>query len=220
MADLLKIGYHEPSVHIRGGVTTSDISQPGSTTAAQAVKPADAPVPCPPSWRRRITGRLVGLVVVGLLLGAVIVASFYGWARLAATGGISGGEYAELNLQAMGAFDLDQIKARNEDIPSQWRAMDGKKVALIGQTWSPDTAGHAHNFELCYSIANCCFSGPPQIQHFVFASVPADEPGADITYGDTIILKGILHVGVQNDPETGAVLSVYRFDASHIARVY
>jgi hypothetical protein len=120
----------------------------------------------------------------------------------------------------MSLFEMDQVNARDEDIPTKWRDMDGKKVILIGETWAPDGANGARSFELCYSIANCCFGGPPKVQHFVFAKVVPEKPDAPVGVGDTIAIHGILHVGVQRDSDTGKVLSIYRIDVTDVTHVH
>src|SRR5690606_20800474 len=85
------------------------------------------------------------------------------------TGGIKDrGDYKEVDLKAMSDWDFDQVRGSLEDVPPQWRALDGERVLLTGEMWAPNSFGGAlDRFELVYSISKCCFSGPPQIQHFV-----------------------------------------------------
>ena len=69
-------------------------------------------------------------------------------------------------------------------------------------------------FTLVYSISNCCFNGPPKVQHFVAASV---LPGGEAEYSsDLVDVVGTLHVGVQT--AEGHVQSVYRIDVEKVSR--
>jgi hypothetical protein len=185
-------------------------------------KPDYAPPEYQPTWRERINPRMIGVVVVGMLIVGLIGSMFFTWAQQVVTGGIvNHGDYSELNLKSMSLFEMDQKNGRDEDIPSKWRAMDGKKVVLIGEVWQPDSVGPqgAHNFQLCYSIANCCFGGPKKLQHFVMASVPTDHDGVQAITGASARVEGILHVGIQRDPELGTPISVYRLDVTSVAPV-
>jgi hypothetical protein len=197
---------------------TSEMSQPATPPRVGVLKPDYAPAPYEPTWRERINPRMIGVVVVGMLIVGLIGAMFYTWAEQALTGGIvKEGNYFNCNLKAMSLFEMDSRNARDEDIPSRWRALDGQKVILVGETWSPESAGDGiRSFQLCYSIANCCFGGPPKIQHFVHARIAPNFPGADITVGEPVRVEGVLHVGVQRDPEAGTILSVYRIDVTNV----
>jgi len=125
-----------------------------------------------------------------------------------------GGVYVA-DLRAMADFNLDQIDGQTSDIPLAFRKLDGKRVELAGQMWCPlDAAGQVRSFDLCYSITNCCFRGPPQTQHFVHVSVP---PGAAVRPMQGIVcVTGTLHVEVERSG--GAVISVYRMDAERVSQ--
>jgi hypothetical protein len=160
----------------------------------------------------RINFRLVGFVTVMMLL---VGYPLYQFADEAISGGIKNhGDYAEVNLKAMSNFSFDQINGRLEDIPPQWRQLDGKRVQLIGEMWQPNVAaGKIQNFELVYSIAKCCFSGPPQIQHFVQANVEGDRK---VGYYDGLVkVTGTLHVNVTKGPD-GKVASVYQLSVENV----
>jgi hypothetical protein len=118
------------------------------------------------------------------------------------------------DLRTLSNFDLDQINGRTEDIPRELRDLDGKRVQMRGQMWSPNDAdGRLRNFELVYSIANCCFSGPPKVQHLVKAKL---HDGAVVRYaGGRVDVIGTLHVGVQKDGD--AIDSVYRVDVESVS---
>ena len=78
----------------------------------------------------------------------------------------------------MSTFPFDQNNGAIDDVPEQWRALDDQKVILYGEMWNdiaPATSSTASSS--CYSIAKCCLSGPPQIQHFVHSKVVDDKQG-------------------------------------------
>ena len=60
---------------------------------------------------------------------------------------------------------------------------------------------------MVYSIAKCCFNGPPQIQHFVDAKVTNGK--VDVVSG-LVRLWGTLRVDVKQ--ENGKVSGVYSLD--------
>jgi hypothetical protein len=134
------------------------------------------------------------------------------------TGGVKqlDGGYTYVDLKAMSTFTFDQANGTMNDVPQKWRELDGKKVVLHGEMWEPSGAGPTvEQFELVYSIAKCCFSGPPQIQHFVHSQA---QPGAKLGYYEgTVEVKGVLHVNVKK--EAGAVKSVYQLDVESVQPV-
>jgi hypothetical protein len=103
----------------------------------------------------------------------------------------------------------------NDDIPKRYRQLDGKRVLLTGQMYEPYTAeGKIRAFTLVYSISNCCFNGPPKVQHFIQAIVPV---GKSVEYSpDFVDVVGTLHVGVESGE--GHVQSVYRIDVEKVVR--
>jgi hypothetical protein len=132
------------------------------------------------------------------------------------TGGITHrGDLLVVDLKALSSFEMDQDIGTTEDIPPRYRQLDGKRVLLIGQMWEPYTAdGQIRAFTLVYSISNCCFSGPPKVQHFIQATVPANQ---SVDYSpDFVDVVGTLHVGVES--AEGHVQSVYRIDVEKVAK--
>jgi hypothetical protein len=122
----------------------------------------------------------------------------------------------EIDLKAMSNFEMNQISATNDDIPRAYRNLDGQRVKLVGEMWSPDVAaGRVKSFQLCYSITQCCFNGPPKVQHFVKATV---MPSVQCFPADGLIrVVGTLHVSVEmND---GRIQSVYRIDVEKLEPV-
>src|SRR3712207_5337183 len=153
----------------------------------------------------RISPRMVFFIaLMALLVGYPI----YVMLDMQLSGGIkaAGGGYTYVDLKTMSSFTFDQSNGTMQDVPAKWRELDGKKIILHGEMWDPTGAGtNVESFELVYSIAKCCFSGPPQIQHFVHCK-PLD--GARIGYYEgTVEVKGVLHVNVKRDQ--GKVSSVF-----------
>ena len=162
--------------------------------------------------RERINLRMIAFIAfIALLVGYPV----YVMLDMQLTGGVkaAAGGYTEVDLKAMSTFTFDQANGTINDIPQKWRDLDGKKVILHGEMWQPTGAGPTvDGFELVYSIAKCCFSGPPQIQHFVHATA---EKGAKLGYYEgTVVVKGTLHVNVKK--ETGRVTSVYQLDVESV----
>jgi len=123
------------------------------------------------------------------------------------------GQLLDVDMKAMSDFNLDQINGMTTDIPSFYRALDGKRVELAGEMWVPGSAGGpVDQFDLVYSIMNCCFNGPPRVQHFVKATV---LPGHRVEYTRGIVnVIGTLHVGVE---KVGSQIgSVYRLDVEQV----
>ena len=165
--------------------------------------------------RERISFRMIFFIAfITLLVGYPV----YVLLDMRLSGGVkqlrSG--YTFVDLKAMSTFPFDQNNGTMDDVPPKWRELDGKKVVFHGEMWNPQLAGPTvENFELVYSIAKCCFSGPPQIQHFVHSTV---EKGAKVGYYEgTVEVKGTLHVDVKKDQ--GKVASVYQLDVESVEPV-
>ena len=163
----------------------------------------------------RFNLRIVAFVAVfAVLLGIPI----YLYLDAALTGGIKkqGDAYA-VDLKAMSTFPFDQENGRQEDVPQRWRDLDGKTVVMTGEIapGSTSAAGVDQKFDLVYSVAKCCFTGTPQIQHFVKITVPPDAK-TSITTDGTLQVRGVLHVKVTRDPEQGKVTGVYHVTAAAI----
>jgi len=164
----------------------------------------------------RINMRLIVFTVVML---AVIGYPIYLFVDEAVSGGIHDrGDYKEVNLQAMSTFSFDQQNGTVDQIPSKWRDLDGKKVVLTGEMWAGGAAvDEVTHFDLVYSKTKCCFSGPPQVQHFVKSHVVGDRR---VPYYDSQVrVTGTLHINVQKNPETGAVASVYSLDVDQVEQL-
>jgi hypothetical protein len=160
----------------------------------------------------RINFRMLFLIaLVALLVGypvyVLIDSQLSGGIHAAANG------YKEVNLKAMSTFEFDQVNGQLQDIPKQWRDLDGQKVILHGEMWSPTGADNdVQNFVLVYSIAKCCVTSTPLVQHFVHS-----KPMKNVTvqyYPGQVEVKGILHVDVKK--EMGRVASIYHVDVESV----
>lgn len=161
-------------------------------------------------WSGRINFRMIIFAAVVL---ALVGAPVYIYLDSRLSGGIKNhGDYLEVDLKAMSNFPFDQINGTVNDIPQRFRDLDGKRVMVEGEIWAPNSAGNdLRNFELVYSIAKCCFSGPPQIQHFV-QSKPVK--GTIPYYSGLVRVVGTLHVNVQK--AGGQVSSVYQLQVESV----
>jgi hypothetical protein len=162
--------------------------------------------------RERFNFRMIGF---GLFVLVLVGYPMYVYVDSVVSGGIkdAGDGYKLVDLKAMSSFLFDQNSGTIEDVPEKWRALHGQKVILEGEMWQPTSAGDSvDTFELVYSIAKCCFSGPPQIQHFIHSKV-VDGKRVDY-YGGLVRVKGTLHVDVKR--ADGKVQSVYQFDVESV----
>lgn len=164
--------------------------------------------------RERINVRiLIFVAAIGLLIGYPA----YVYIDSAVSGGIKtrADGYTEVDLKALSTFPFDQVNGTIEDVPQKWRDLDGKKVVLYGEIWAPNAASpEIDRFEFVYSIAKCCVSGPPQIQHFVQAKV---QNGLVPNYGGLVQVRGTLRGDVQK--AEGKVQSVYHLDVEDVQLV-
>ena len=150
-----------------------------------------------------------------ILFFIAIVVAILGWiVYLAADTALSGGVkdrggYFEVELKALSDFRFSQTDGTIDDVPKQWRDLNNKTVVLVGEIapTGQKAVGNAAQFDLVYSVQDCCFGGPPQIQHFIKVTVPPDAPFT--TNGGPIRVKGTLKVDVTRDPQNGNVTGVY-----------
>lgn len=155
------------------------------------------------------------VVLFVLIIGAIVSMPLYVYLSSTLTKGITAGPggYLSVDLKAMSTFPFDQNYGKVEDVPAQYRALDGKKVILLGEMYVDNSTGpELKKFDLVYSIQKCCFSGPPQIQHFI-KSKAADDSALPY-YGGTVRVKGTLKVDVTS--EAGKVTGVYHLAVESI----
>jgi hypothetical protein len=164
--------------------------------------------------------RLAWLNVRVLLFASVFLLIFgvpaYIYLDQTLTGGIKhrADGTLDVDLKTISLFSLDQQSGTLDDVPARFRELDGKKVTLVGEIWAPGAAGnYVGGFDLCYSVAKCCFSGPPQAQHFV--KTTPSKPGAPIPYyGGLVRCTGTLKVNVTRDADK--ITSVYQLSLDEI----
>src|SRR4051795_3193135 len=137
----------------------------------------------------------VGLVV-GLILALVGYAAKVTYEQVIQGGIVHHGDFDEVDLKSMSNFDMDQVRGTVADVPPQFRALDGKKVLLVGEVApNNDTASNKiSKFSLCYSVAKCCYGGPPKVQHFVPCRVPAGRTVTNYVNGPQVKVYGTLHI--------------------------
>jgi hypothetical protein len=177
----------------------------------------EASVKAPPS-RQINWGMLVRVgIVVAMILALVGYAVKVTYESVIQGGVVNEGDYYKVELKAMSNFEMDQRAGTLADIPERFRNLDGKKVLLEGEI-APggfSATNKFNDFSLCYSVAKCCFSGPPKVQHFVACEVPR---GQKVTIdGPRVKVFGTLHVNVVNDG--GAISRVYQMDVERVEPV-
>jgi hypothetical protein len=131
------------------------------------------------------------------------------------SGGVTSvaGGYKEVNLKALGNFVFDDSSGTVNDVPAKYRELDGQKVLLIGEMYSGTGAGEVNSFELVYSIAKCCFGGPPKVQERVFCYLPKNSTSA--LYGGFSRVTGTLHLKLTRN-EVGKITTLYTLDVDKI----
>jgi len=188
----------------------STLQAPAPSSAPGSVE-RSAAVSLPASRKPRINFRLMALLAVVslpfLYFGYVIVDQ-------ALTGGIKDrGDHLEVDLKSMGQFPFDPVQDDVNGVPEQWRKLDGKKVALVGEMYAGGSAAPSvPAFQLVYSIQKCCFGGPPRVQERVFVKAP---PGKTVPfYWQPVRVVGTLHVDAKR--VEGQVVSVFDMDVDKV----
>jgi hypothetical protein len=160
----------------------------------------------------RINFRMLTVIGVFLLLVGIPV---YQFLSAEMTHGIQkDGSLYRVNLKQMGYFPFNDMTGTVNDIPPEFRKLDGKEVALEGFIFPMDGSGDkVHSFQLVYNIQKCCFSGPPQVQERVFAVVP----NGSVDYNpEEIRAIGTVHVVLNRDRDTGKIITVYTMDVHRV----
>lgn len=165
--------------------------------------------------RERINFRILTFVgIFALIFGSILYIALDSMI----SGGLKNrGTYFEVDLKAMSTFPFDQENGRLEDVPNRWRELDGKTVQMTGEIapGSFNASGVDNKFDLVYSVAKCCMTGSPQIQHFIKVTVPQDAK-TDVRSDGVIVVRGKLKVDVTKDPETRKINGVYHVTAEEI----
>ena len=157
----------------------------------------------------RVNFRLIGfLAVIGALFGWVL------WTVLDQRIAVKQGDYYFVDLKAMGNFPFDAVRDSELVIPKEVRDLDGKKVKFHGEMFAPGQASTGvREFQLVYSIQECCLGGPPKVQERVFAFVPAEKKLRNYS-GRQVTVTGTLHVDVERN--NGEAVSVFRMDVDEV----
>jgi len=126
------------------------------------------------------------------------------------------GGYKEVDLKALGFFEMNATNATLKDVPAQYRALDGQKVLLRGEVFAPEQVADVTEFQLVYSIAKCCFNGPPKVQERVFTTVGQGKfKYVGDGYYDAV---GTLRVTMKKNPMNGEITEVYRLEADSVTK--
>jgi hypothetical protein len=159
----------------------------------------------------RINFRLLTIVAIFSLLVGIPV---YNFVKIQVTHGIErDGDLFRVDLKKMGYFPFDEKAGTINDVPPDYRKLDGKQVALEGFMWDPTGANDkAREFQLVYNIQKCCFSGPPLVQERVFAF---SREGVDYS-PEEIRAIGILHLAMAKDKDTGKIVAVYTMEVKRV----
>ena len=163
---------------------------------------------------RRINLRMI--IFAGVLL-VLIGFPIYTYIDSAVHGGVkNAGDHVEVDLKAMGNFPFDPVNGTVNDIPSKYRALDGKRVLLQGEVYDPYEAGDKMTqFQLVYSIAKCCFGGPPKVQERVFAYVPKNMEVENLTMRFARV-TGTLHIGTRKPQGSNEIGTLYTLDVEKV----
>jgi len=162
--------------------------------------------------RRRINWRMIAFLAV---ISSPFLYILYIFLSQTLNHGVTyRGDYAEVDLKALGNFPFNQETGTLEDIPAHFRELNGKKVRLEGYMWAPRAvhkSGKGTEVQFVYNVTKCCFLGPPLVQERVYAFLPAGS-NAEVTGPQTFVaLTGTLHVRIRRD-EAGTIHSVYDMD--------
>ena len=159
----------------------------------------------------RVNFRLIGfLAVIGALFGWVL------WTVLDQRIAVKHGDYYFVDLKGMGNFPFDAVRDTEAAIPKEVRELNGKKVKFYGEMFAPGQASTGvREFQLVYSIVECCLGGPPKVQERVFAFVPAEKKLPNYT-GRQVVATGTLHIDVKKMGEGEEAVSVFTMDVDEV----
>ena len=128
---------------------------------------------------------------------------------------VNRGDYYEVDLKGMGNFAFDARHDSADKIPAEVRELDGKKVMFEGEMYAPNEASsQVSQFQLVYSIVECCLGGPPKVQERVFAFVPEGKRVRNYTGGRPVTCVGTLHVKVEK--VNGEAVSIFTMDVDEV----
>ena len=158
-----------------------------------------------PSLSERINFRMIAVTAVVLFLVGYPVYQYVAasWSQ----GVVKHGDVFAVDLKSLGNFPFDDTNGTVNDIPAKWRELDGKKVALEGFMFAPDSAGdNISSFQFVYNITKCCFNGPPRVQERVFAQMAGNQQAPYSS--QEVRCTGLLKVLLRKN-EVGKIVIVY-----------
>jgi hypothetical protein len=124
--------------------------------------------------------------------------------------------YLPVDLRSIQNFEFDQNAGTTADIPTRFRGLDGRRVAVEGFMYSPQSAGErGTEFQFVYAFKSPF--GPPLVQERIYGHLAS---GSDVPVYDMYTFArvyGVLHVRVVKD-EIGAIHSVYDMDVERAER--
>jgi hypothetical protein len=167
----------------------------------------------PPVARKPLSERVNVRLIVFLLIAALPFAWCL-WLIVDNRMIVNEGDYYAVDLKGMGNFPFDARRDSVEAIPKEVRDLNGKKVRFEGEMYAPDQASDGvRDFQLVYSIVECCLGGPPKVQERVFAHVPDTIRLPNYT-GRQVNVVGTLHIEVKR--EGGEAVSVFTMDVDEV----
>jgi hypothetical protein len=118
---------------------------------------------------------------------------------------------AELTVEQISDFDFDQTNGIRSDIPAKFRALDGKRISLVGWMWAPQASEDGvHDFQLV-NLNRSDFK-PPAAQEFI--SCHLNEP---VPYVDgKLRASGTLRINIVHDASNGVIRSVISLDVDEL----
>jgi hypothetical protein len=121
--------------------------------------------------------------------------------------------YQNGDLNAMGNYLFSPTGGTLSDVPARYRALDGRRVRIVGFMYDSSSTGKPTRFQLTARPPQESH-GPPRVQDRVFANMPPGKT-ADFVYG-LAELTGTLHVKVKYDSTGEVVESLYELDVDQI----
>ena len=144
------------------------------------------------------------VVAAGLLIACgVPLAWWLGWAP------------PVLSPESIGQFPLLPTGGTTAEVPSRWRALDGRRVLIDGYRVPSFADAATPAGGVAFQIVGFASGeqhGSPEVKRRVFCH--SARPLANV--GELARFAGTLHVGVTRDPETSIVTSVYTMDVDGI----
>lgn len=115
------------------------------------------------------------------------------------------GPYQPVDLQALGSFPFNDQTGTMQDVPEEFRKLDGRKVSIDGIMWSPACVSPAGDFQLVYNLHEWPYGSPPRVQTRIYVQ----GSGQPFQWVDQVArVRGTLHVKLPRN-NMGTIYSVY-----------